>query len=207
MSSAQIIGGNLVVTGNAGNDNIGVNAGTPAAVTVAVNGVQQSGSPFDMTAYPGWRAIIDCLDGINIVSVFGANPFEINGGAGTNYLTGGNGNDVIRGNGSTNTLTGGQGNDVLVGGPVKATLSGGAGKDVLVAAACNLSYDDLKAASDAWVATSDPNDPAIVALVAACTPASGNSVISCGTGGTLVVCKVTDQVVNFVSGRDAIIYV
>lgn len=55
----------------------------------------------------------------------------INGDAGNNLLTGGNGNDTLWGRGGHDVLNGGNGNDYLWGNEGNDTLIGGAGADTL----------------------------------------------------------------------------
>lgn len=55
-----------------------------------------------------------------------------NSGMVNDYITGADGNDIIRGHVGDDTLNGGEGNDVLTGGSGKNVLLGGAGNDFLL---------------------------------------------------------------------------
>ncbi|MCS4064424.1 immunoglobulin-like domain-containing protein, partial [Pseudomonas putida] len=59
--------------------------------------------------------------------------FDISGANdGKDFLSGGNGNDILFGQGGNDTLDGGRGNDILLGGTGNDTLIGGHGDDILI---------------------------------------------------------------------------
>ncbi|WP_447737624.1 retention module-containing protein [Pseudomonas laurentiana] len=59
--------------------------------------------------------------------------FDISGAKdGSDFLSGGNGNDILFGQGGIDTLDGGKGNDILLGGTGNDNLIGGQGNDILI---------------------------------------------------------------------------
>ncbi|HEN8802199.1 TPA: type I secretion C-terminal target domain-containing protein [Pseudomonas putida] len=61
------------------------------------------------------------------------NEFDISGANDAkDFLSGGNGNDILFGQGGDDTLDGGKGNDILLGGSGNDTLIGGQGNDILI---------------------------------------------------------------------------
>lgn len=79
------------------------------------------------------------------------------GGNGDDQLAGGSGNDLLSGGGNNDALIGDSGNDVLFGGSGADNLSGGDGNDLLVAGSV---------ANELSSAVNDPNDLALIALLA-----------------------------------------
>lgn len=161
-SSVTIVGNDIVVDGNAGDDAIYVNATNPAAVNVRINGVNLG----NYALPAGGHIIVNGLDGRDNIQCVGSVSFEVHGGAGKDTITGGNGNDVIYGEAGEDNIQGGGGNDVLVGGAGVDFLSGGSGDDVLIGGSVGAAYDyaALRAVSDNWAA-SQAVDAALVATV------------------------------------------
>jgi Ca2+-binding RTX toxin-like protein len=120
-------GGDLVVTGTAGNDTITV---TPSGsgVAVSINGVSYG------TFAPTGKVKVSAGAGNDVVTVDqGVTlPAELYGEGGNDTLTGGSGNDLLDGGTGNDSLSGGNGNDVLVGGlGFLDVLLGGNGDDTL----------------------------------------------------------------------------
>jgi Ca2+-binding RTX toxin-like protein len=67
----------------------------------------------------------------------------LEGDAGANSLTGGDGEDILFGNAGIDNLSGGAGDDILVGGPGSDIMTGGAGSDTF-----KYGLDDLDGSTD-----------------------------------------------------------
>lgn len=135
-------GGNAIISGTFGNDNIIVEPfGASVRITVNIETV----IPLPM---PG-SIYIDSKEGHDTITVLGTvtlpttilggdgndtitgggSTDSINGGAGNDNLSGGAGNDTIAGGQGNDVIGGGQNNDVLTGGDGNDTITGGAGAD------------------------------------------------------------------------------
>ncbi|WP_017397797.1 cadherin-like domain-containing protein, partial [Acinetobacter lwoffii] len=102
-----------------------------------------AGSEFEINYAKG--AYIDGGEGSDTISGSGGNDYLVggegndilHGGAGNDYLLGGSGDDTLNGNDGNDTLLGGVGNDILNGGAGNDILDGGAGNDILNGGAGN----------------------------------------------------------------------
>lgn len=126
-SPVFLSGGDLYVSGTAGNDTIQVNK-VGGGYQVKINGTTYgTGTPTGKVKVFGQ----DGNDAITVGSTISL-PAELSGGAGNDTLIGANGNDSLDGGGGNDSLTGGNGNDTLVGGDgASDTLVGGNGDDTL----------------------------------------------------------------------------
>jgi autotransporter-associated beta strand protein len=118
----KTIGGNDVIRGRAGDDQIF--GGQQGDVILGEEGADQIG---------GGDSEPNRLDGGdgNDTITGGAAADAITGGAGGDTLAGGLGDDTIFGDTGDDTITGGDGNDTLVGGGGKDAIFGDDGEDVL----------------------------------------------------------------------------
>src|SRR5262245_7363131 len=123
---------------DAGTTNGGPQAGASAASTgndtVTVNNLAGVANLVRVTSILGGGS--DILNGtaqlnaaIRIVGDGGAGSDVLTGGAGNDSLTGGADNDVLSGNGGNDSINGGAGNDVVSGDAGNDSLNGGAGTD------------------------------------------------------------------------------
>ena len=102
-----------------------------------------AGAEFEINYAKG--AYIDGGEGSDTISGSGGNDYLVggegndilHGGAGNDYLLGGSGDDTLNGNDGNDTLLGGVGNDILNGGAGNDILDGGAGNDILNGGAGN----------------------------------------------------------------------
>ncbi|HKB01613.1 MAG TPA: hypothetical protein VKD90_05305 [Gemmataceae bacterium] len=114
------------------------------------------GAPVPVAGVKG--IVVNALDGNDIIAIANAikAPATMNGGTGSDNLTGGGGNDVIitgadalgdtgRGNDGNDSIVGGLGDDFLFGGKGNDTLTGGLGVNNLDGGAGN---DSLTGGSD-----------------------------------------------------------
>ncbi len=118
--TAEIINGDLVVTGTTGNDQITVRPDRkhPGQVKVRINGVHAGGfAPI---------GIIRIDVGAGNDEVYVSKDLAID-----SILDGGDGNDLLQGGGSNDLLIGGEGNDELRATLGNDTLEGGEGNDLL----------------------------------------------------------------------------
>src|SRR5262249_61323303 len=121
-------GGDLVITGTAGNDIITVRRGQNAGeLIVRINDVLYG--PFSPTG----RIIARGLEGNDSILI-GASVTRaavLDGGDGDDTLVGGSGDDLLLGGSGNDSLVAVRGNDTLQGGAGNDTLRGGAGNDLL----------------------------------------------------------------------------
>lgn len=121
--------GNLLVSGNTGNDRIIIQSASLGRVAVRFNSALSA--PFDID--PNAKVIVYGNAGNDTITVSGAMPFAVEffGGAGNDYLAGGTQDDILDGGSGNDRLLGSNGDDILLGGPNADRLSGGNGNDVL----------------------------------------------------------------------------
>ena len=196
--SAVIIGGNIVVGGTAGNDNIKVDANNPNNVIVTIGGVAQAnpaGGLWVVNPATG-RIIVDGCAGADTIQIVGGVKAEVHGGAGNDVITGGTSDDVLWGDAGDDFIQGGTGNDVVIGGAGNDRIYGDAGDDILVAGEFianshngteNYGYSVLRAICDAWAAGSGGAAGAAAADPDLATPADDVSDTTTGerlTGGS-----------------------
>ncbi len=120
--------GTLLVRGTAGDDTIDVARDTqdPSKLNVNINGFLYTFSRPAVTS-----VLVYAMAGNDHVSIRDSVPSALYGGAGNDWLKGGDGADLINGGPGNDTLLGGDGDDVLLGGPGDDELYGGNGTDVL----------------------------------------------------------------------------
>jgi Ca2+-binding RTX toxin-like protein len=102
-----------------------------------------AGAEFEISYAKG--AYIDGGEGSDTISGSGGNDYLVggegndilHGDAGNDYLLGDSGDDTLNGNDGNDTLLGGAGNDTLNGGDGNDILNGGAGNDILNGGAGN----------------------------------------------------------------------
>jgi Ca2+-binding RTX toxin-like protein len=111
--------GRTVVDLGTGSNNATVSQTTDGGLSIT-----SDGKTVTLTAAQAQNAVINGGDGNDTITVDASvkNGVHIDGGRGSDKLTGGEGND---------TLAGGEGNDVVIGGKGNDTLSGAAGDDYL----------------------------------------------------------------------------
>jgi Ca2+-binding RTX toxin-like protein len=128
--SAQLTGGNLLVTGTSGDDVI-LLAVSGNDMVVTMNGQQSGGfamsqiTSIDVEAGAGNDSI---TIGSSLPSSLGA---SVQGGPGDDTITGGPGNDTLGGGQGNDSISGGPGDDSIKGGAGDDTLAGGKGNDTL----------------------------------------------------------------------------
>ncbi|MBX9628069.1 MAG: tandem-95 repeat protein [Gemmataceae bacterium] len=134
--AAGVDGNNLFVYGSPGGDTIAVV--TTAATTVTINGaavpvvlglLADSGAASNFAVPAGGKIVVEAGDGTNLVTVAGATPADVRGGAGRDFLRGGSGNDTLAGGGGADVLDGGAGDDTLDGGDDPDWLTDGSGQN------------------------------------------------------------------------------
>jgi Ca2+-binding RTX toxin-like protein len=137
--AAGVDGADLYVYGSPGDDTIAVVSAAATAVTVngAAAGVvlglgADSGEAADFAVPAGGKVVVVAGDGTNLVTVAGAVPADLRGGAGRDFLRGGAGNDTLAGAGGDDVLDGGAGDDALDGGAGDDWLTGRSGADTAV---------------------------------------------------------------------------
>ncbi len=150
----------LFIGGTTGNDTIVIAPADPTGktVTVTINGVAQSTTPFAPTGHilvygqAGKDTIEVVSQVINGQSVSVAVPALLFAGSGSSTLSvaGSSANNVLVGGAGNNLLTGGSGQDILIGGPGADTLHAGRGGDILIDG--TTTYDSNVAALCAIVA-------------------------------------------------------
>jgi Ca2+-binding RTX toxin-like protein len=142
ITAVAMQGGDLVVGGTAGNDNINLKvASVSGALKVTIGGSVQG------TFNPSDRILVYAQGGTDTVKLETA-KFQgvtryvkvaalISGGAGNDTLDarGSSANNVLVGGAGNDALYGGLGRDILLGGQGTDTLRGGHGEDVLVGSA------------------------------------------------------------------------
>jgi Ca2+-binding RTX toxin-like protein len=184
-ASLNTTSGLLTITGTANSDHIQVFKGTDGKLVVLeatfIPGtastpahVQRSRSEFTFSAVKG--ILVNAGAGNDYVDVSGnyrarlSIPSTINGGAGNDYLVGGNGADSISGEagndrliglGGNDTLLGGDGRDYLVGGAGADSMNGGAGND-FINAVDHATTDKIDGGTNDTPTTTRPGDVAIV---------------------------------------------
>jgi Ca2+-binding RTX toxin-like protein len=126
VSPVSEIDGALIVSGTSSSDRIVIQPGG-TGVSVRINNKLVPTPPFST------KIVVLGLAGADTVTVSGSigAPVEIYGGEGSDYLTGGGGDDLIDGGNGHDRLYGGKGDDNLVGGAGNDSLYGGAGNDTL----------------------------------------------------------------------------
>jgi microcystin-dependent protein/Ca2+-binding RTX toxin-like protein len=141
---------NNVLTGGSGNDVLNGGAGNDTMSGGTGNDVYVVDSSGDVVSEAGGNGI-DRVEasissytlptGVENLEYTGGGAFNgtgnilansIVGGAGTDTLSGLDGDDTLGGEAGSDTLDGGNGNDRLIGGTGADTLNGGAGDDILV---------------------------------------------------------------------------
>lgn len=160
--TAMLVGTDLVVTGDAGNNSISINTYNPAAVTVSGDGTNFG--PFNVTG----RIRVFGLAGLDVMAVNGPLSAEMYGGSGNDYLYGGTGEDQLWGEDGNDYLTGGAGDDVLIGGYGRDLLYGGNDDDILVGGHLDSTVFDylvLESASNDWSAYAGGSAPASVQAI------------------------------------------
>jgi large repetitive protein len=103
-------------------------------------------------------------------------PARQRGGAGSDEITGGNGNDILNGFSDLDILRGGDGNDIINGGSDGDTIRGDAGNDILNGGSNN---DDMAGGT-------------------------GNDVMNGGTGDDLMLGEDGDDLLNGGTGKDTL---
>jgi Ca2+-binding RTX toxin-like protein len=146
---------------------------TPATSTTKA-AVTTTRSTFDLTKVKS--ILVNAGGGNDVVDLAGgffhplSIPSTINGGAGNDWLVGGNGadsisggagNDRIFGRGGNDTLSGDDGNDLLVGGLGADKILGGAGNDLLDARDGS-GKDTVDGGTNTAVSTTNRGDVAVV---------------------------------------------
>jgi hypothetical protein len=210
-----IIGGNLIVAGTGGNDNISVNTANTSAVLVVRNSPSYNYGPFNLSA-PGARVIVYGCDGIDTLTVNGGLAAEVFGGNGNDFIQTGTGNDQVWGENGDDYINLGSGDDVGIGGNGKDQITGGNGNDVLVGGFVDpqaFSWAMLQQVTTDWntwdqVANPPPAGiPAtLTALHAATTDladAASKDTFYGNTGKDLFIYRATGAVVDLISGYNA----
>ncbi|MEZ6139205.1 MAG: CARDB domain-containing protein [Zavarzinella sp.] len=134
--TAELVDGNLIVTGTSGDDDIIINRLRRDLVKVKINGEVVG------TFFVSGKIQANGLDGDDLIRLeenvlqeailLGGNGDDkLVGGKGFNYLDGGAGDDVLHGNAGDDILIGGTGDDKLHGDQGNDILIGGSGDDVL----------------------------------------------------------------------------
>jgi Ca2+-binding RTX toxin-like protein len=161
----------LAVGGTAKNDWIVLNPGGGVAggIKVLINGKSQG-------SFSGAERIaVFGGDGNDNLQIAGAIkvPAWLDGGAGSDRLKGGNGNDVLQGGAGNDNLNGGQGNDLLIGGLGADQLIGGPGNDLMIGGTTTYDADQasLSAIDKLWTAGGSLADN-VAAIRASSTPLS-----------------------------------
>lgn len=184
--SAAIVGGNLVVDGGSGNDNILVTLG-PDTTSVKIGGVEQG--PFNTVDVTD-HVIVNGYAGLDVIQVRGDLPSELHGGDGNDVLTGGTGKDVIFGDAGNDFIQGGVGDDVLVGGAGQDRITGDGGDDILIGGNTTYDYTSLVA-----VAFADPG------LIASINDTESDRLTG-STGADWFVYSSADTLVDFSNPPD-----
>jgi Ca2+-binding RTX toxin-like protein len=128
-------GGNLIVEGTTGNDQIAVGVTRDRTkLTVTLNRAMLGTVP--LASVTG-RIDVQAGTGADRVTISPkvTKPVLIDGGPGNDTLIGGAGNDTLLGESGNDWLVGGSGDNLLVGGDGNDVLTGGAGRDVLIGGA------------------------------------------------------------------------
>lgn len=129
-----IVGGQLSLTGNTGNDTVElVPSGADYVLTV-------NGTPYTITDTLT-SVIITGGDGADFIRVSSqlTLPVTLVGGTGNDTLRGGSGNDVITGDEGDDLIIGRDGNDLMIGGTGSDFLIGREDSDILVSGSSTLS--------------------------------------------------------------------
>jgi hypothetical protein len=136
-------GGDLMISGTAGNDKLTVNPSKDKlGLVVTLNGDVLGTYPvIDVTG----RIVAYGLGGNDKLSL---NPkvavgADLDGGSGNDSLTGGAGSDLLVGGAGKDTLAGGLGANVLTGGAGADKLTGGTGDDLLIGGATAFDFDPI----------------------------------------------------------------
>ncbi|MBU6396014.1 MAG: choice-of-anchor I family protein [Sphingomonadales bacterium] len=182
------------VNGGLGNDTIRATANNTVIGLSSLSGVETiSGGAFTGVSILGSSAA-DTLDfsGTTLSGITG-----IDGGAGSDTITGstavdsifgGIGNDTIDGNNGNDTIDGGTGNDTLLGGAGNDTLTGGLGNDELRGGAGN---DTLIGGTGNDTMYGDADDDTFIIGATA-----GKDTIDGGTGNDTVVADADGVIFN-----------
>jgi hypothetical protein len=115
-----IIGDALYVGGTEGSDRI----------IVTANGTIRYNNKLLPNIYEGGRVVVLGNGGNDTITTSSVRfPIEFFGGAGNDYLAGGNSDDILDGGDGADRILGGNGNDILLGGSGADRLYGGNGND------------------------------------------------------------------------------
>lgn len=145
--------------------------------------------------------VVYALDGNDFVFVAGSIRVSatVFGGAGDDFIKGGQGRDILVGGDGNDWLNGGQGNDILIGGNGSDRLIGGPNDSLLIAGATSYDADltSLQALQTAWLTQN------ILAVRVAAVINPGATVhLASGIGGTLLDDGATDRLTG-AAGNDA----
>jgi Ca2+-binding RTX toxin-like protein len=155
---AAIVNGDLVITGSRDRDHVDVRLDRKGEHLLVNAGGHSIGS-FDLAAVGTIR--FNGLAGNDRIFI---NPrihltTILNGGAGDDFLEGGQGNNILLGGAGNDTLLGHRGRDLLIGGDGMDRLQGKSNDDLLIGGSTN--YDDndssLLQILAAWTSTDSYN--------------------------------------------------
>jgi Ca2+-binding RTX toxin-like protein len=179
--SASVKNGVLVIS-----DGSGLAAGTsPCTVVEAITADCGAAADYD-------RIVFTFGDGDDVLLVNDdlAMAVTADGGAGSDLLQGGAGDDHLVGGPGANQLQGGQGEDELIGGPADDDLWGGEGDDELVGGA---GADRLYGGNGVDVVDAGEGDDYVYAID---SPPTTDAAISCGPGTDVVEDDDVDELAD-----------
>ncbi len=166
-------GNDTLVSGN-GNDTLDGGSGVDTAIVGLTDAgetvrIDQRGGDFQVAVQSPERSattfrniedlVVETAGGDDVISVSGAinNRFavKVDGGAGNDWIRGGNGSETLRGGEGDDSVFGSNGNDILEGGAGRDTLDGSNGSDTVFGGAGD---DDVFGGNDRDVLNADDGD-------------------------------------------------